>query len=81
MSVLISGVLTDGAGLPMSGYHIILKARQNTSAVVIRTVATVVTGPAGEYAFEAQTGKYDVYLRQRLLHSAVRYLPASGSRS
>ena len=63
MSVLISGVLTDGAGLPMSGYHIILKARQNTSAVVIRTVATVVTGPTGEYAFEAQTGRYDVYLR------------------
>ncbi|EIG4909387.1 prophage tail fiber N-terminal domain-containing protein, partial [Escherichia coli] len=22
MSVLISGVLTDGAGLPLSGYHI-----------------------------------------------------------
>ncbi|EFU2611928.1 shikimate transporter [Escherichia coli] len=63
MSVLISGVLTDGAGLPMSGYHIILKARQNTSAVVMRTVATVVTGSAGEYAFEAQTGRYDVYLR------------------
>ncbi|UUN34793.1 prophage tail fiber N-terminal domain-containing protein [Escherichia coli] len=63
MSVLISGVLTDGAGLPMSGYHIILKARQNTSAVVMKTVATVVTGPAGEYAFEAQTGRYGVYLR------------------
>ena len=63
MSVLISGVLTDGAGLPMSGYHIILKARQNTSAVVMRTVATVVTGSAGEYAFGAQTGRYDVYLR------------------
>ncbi|WP_414658955.1 prophage tail fiber N-terminal domain-containing protein [Escherichia coli] len=63
MSVLISGVLTDGTGLPMSEYHIILKARQNTSAVVMRTVATVVTGPAGEYAFEAQTGRYDVYLR------------------
>ncbi|HBA8335410.1 TPA: shikimate transporter [Escherichia coli] len=63
MSVLISGVLTDGTGLPMSGYHIILKSRQNTSAVVMRTVATVVTGPAGEYAFEAQTGRYDVYLR------------------
>ncbi|HAW0924039.1 TPA: phage tail protein [Escherichia coli] len=63
MSVLISGVLTDGAGLPMSGYHIILKARQNTSAVVMRTVATMVTGSAGEYAFEAQTGRYDVYLR------------------
>ncbi|END1417669.1 prophage tail fiber N-terminal domain-containing protein, partial [Escherichia coli] len=47
----------------MSGYHIILKARQNTSAVVMKTVATVVTGPAGEYAFEAQTGRYGVYLR------------------
>ncbi|ELO5000686.1 prophage tail fiber N-terminal domain-containing protein [Escherichia coli] len=63
MSVLISGVLADGAGLPMSGYHILLKARQNTSAVVMRTVATVVTGPTGEYAFEAQTGRYDIYLR------------------
>ncbi|ENE6227966.1 prophage tail fiber N-terminal domain-containing protein, partial [Escherichia coli] len=29
----------------------------------MRTVATVVTGSAGEYAFEAQTGRYDVYLR------------------
>ncbi|WP_434006445.1 prophage tail fiber N-terminal domain-containing protein, partial [Escherichia coli] len=38
-----------------------LKARQNTPAVVMRTVATVVTGPAGEYVFEAQTGRYDVY--------------------
>lgn len=36
MSVLISGVLTDGTGLPMSGCHIILKARQNTPAVVMR---------------------------------------------
>lgn len=63
MSTLISGILADGAGRPMSGHHILLKARQNTSAVVMRTVATVVTGPAGEYAFEAQTGKYDVYLR------------------
>ncbi|EAB9263925.1 prophage tail fiber N-terminal domain-containing protein, partial [Shigella flexneri] len=24
MSVVISGALTDGAGIPMSGYHIIL---------------------------------------------------------
>ncbi|EGI41070.1 putative tail fiber protein, partial [Escherichia coli TA280] len=63
VSVLISGALIDGAGLPMSGYHIILKARQNTSAVVMSTVATVVTGATGEYAFEAQNGRYDVYLR------------------
>lgn len=63
MSVLISGVLTDGAGLPMSGCHIILKSRVNTSEVVMRTVADVVTGNCGEYCFKAQTGRYDVYLR------------------
>ncbi|MCQ1901658.1 prophage tail fiber N-terminal domain-containing protein [Escherichia coli] len=28
----------------MSGHHILLKARQNTSAVVMRTVATVLAG-------------------------------------
>ncbi|MFP1495956.1 prophage tail fiber N-terminal domain-containing protein [Escherichia coli] len=30
MSVMISGALTDGAGIPMSGCHIILKSRVNT---------------------------------------------------
>ncbi|HAW7892232.1 TPA: hypothetical protein JLM80_003971 [Escherichia coli] len=64
MSVVISGALIDGAGIPMSGCHIILKSRVNTSEVVMRTVADVVTGAAGEYSFEAQTGKYCVYLKQ-----------------
>ncbi|MFJ7173969.1 prophage tail fiber N-terminal domain-containing protein [Citrobacter freundii] len=64
MSVLISGALTDGAGIPMSGCHIILKSRVNTSEVVMRTVADVVTGNSGEYSFDAQVGKYCVYLKQ-----------------
>ena len=64
MSVVISGVLIDGAGIPMSGCHIILKSRVNTSEVVMRTVADVVTGNCGEYCFKAQTGKYCVYLKQ-----------------
>ncbi|MCQ5506015.1 prophage tail fiber N-terminal domain-containing protein [Escherichia coli] len=64
MSVVISGVLIDGAGIPMSGCHIILKSRVNTSEVVMRTVADVVTGNCGEYGFKAQTGKYCVYLKQ-----------------
>ncbi|NZB24323.1 prophage tail fiber N-terminal domain-containing protein, partial [Escherichia coli] len=61
MSVLIYGALTDGAGIPMSGCHIILKSRVNTSEVVMRTEADVVTGNNGEYSFEARTGKYRVY--------------------
>lgn len=64
MSVVISGALIDGAGIPMSGCHIILKSRVNTSEVVVRTVANVVTGNCGEYCFKAQTGKYCVYLKQ-----------------
>lgn len=64
MSVVISGALIDGAGIPMSGCHIILKSRENTSEVVMRTVADVVTGNCGEYCFKAQTGKYCVYLKQ-----------------
>ncbi|EFN7779475.1 phage tail protein, partial [Escherichia coli] len=64
MSVVISGALIDGAGIPMSGCHIILKSRVNTSEVVMRTVADVVTGNCGEYCFKAQTGKYCVYLKR-----------------
>ena len=62
--VVISGALIDGAGIPMSGCHIILKSRVNTSEVVMRTVADVVTGNNGEYSFGAQVGKYCVYLKQ-----------------
>ncbi|HEM0053499.1 TPA: prophage tail fiber N-terminal domain-containing protein [Escherichia coli] len=64
MSVVISGALINGAGIPMSGCHIILKSRANTSEVVMRAVADVITGGNGEYSFEAQVGKYCVYLKQ-----------------
>ncbi|MGT3282624.1 prophage tail fiber N-terminal domain-containing protein, partial [Yersinia enterocolitica] len=50
-------------GIPMSGCQIILKARVNTAEVVMRTIATITTGRNGEYSFEAQVGRYCVYLR------------------
>lgn len=31
----------------------------------MRTTADVITGNHGEYSFDAQTGKYSVYLKQR----------------
>ncbi|MFJ7171632.1 prophage tail fiber N-terminal domain-containing protein [Citrobacter freundii] len=64
MAILISGALLNGAGIPMSGCRIILKSRVTTSEVVMRTIADVVTGNSGEYSFEAQIGKYCVYLKQ-----------------
>ena len=57
MSVVISGALIDGAGIPMSGCHIILKSRVNTSEVVMRTVADVVTGNCGAGAAERETAQ------------------------
>ncbi len=63
MSTLISGVLKDGAGIPLAGCQIILKSRVNTSETVASVVAHIVTGPNGEYEFEARTGKYRVYLK------------------
>ncbi|ELY4543922.1 prophage tail fiber N-terminal domain-containing protein [Cronobacter sakazakii] len=64
MSVLISGTLLNGAGQAMAGCHIILKSLVNTSEVIMRTIADVVVGGDGEYAFNAQTGKYCVYMRR-----------------
>lgn len=51
MSVKISGALIDGAGIPMSGCQIILKARVNT-AEVVRTIATITMEGNGEYSFD-----------------------------
>ncbi|CFQ49714.1 Prophage tail fibre N-terminal [Yersinia similis] len=48
----------------MSGCQIILKAGVNTAEVVMRTIATITTDGNGKYSFEAQVGKYHVYLRQ-----------------
>ncbi|HHQ8358764.1 TPA: prophage tail fiber N-terminal domain-containing protein, partial [Salmonella enterica subsp. diarizonae] len=58
---IISGVLKDGAGLPIAGCTIQLKAVNTTSAVVMTTTARVgVT--AGAYRIEAQPARYEVTL-------------------
>lgn len=66
MSVLISGALINGAGTPITGCHIILKSRINTSEVIRKTVADVITGNNGEYSIEVREGKYFVYLKPGL---------------
>ncbi|EMR9687383.1 prophage tail fiber N-terminal domain-containing protein, partial [Escherichia coli] len=66
MSVLISGALINGAGIPVPGCHIILKSRINTSEVIRKTVADVITGNKGEYSIEVREGKYFVYLKPGL---------------
>ncbi|EJD0052241.1 prophage tail fiber N-terminal domain-containing protein [Escherichia coli] len=65
MSVLISGALINGAGIPMAECKIYLDALVNTSEVVIESFAVIETDAAGQYAFEAQKGKYTVHIKQK----------------
>lgn len=58
---IISGVLKDGAGQPIAGCTIQLKAVNTTSAVIMTTTARVgVT--AGAYRIEALPARYEVTL-------------------
>ncbi|HAM4338093.1 TPA: phage tail protein [Escherichia coli] len=65
MSVLISGALINGAGVPMAECKIYLDALVNTSEVVIESFAVIETDAAGQYAFETQKGKYTVHIKQK----------------
>ncbi|MED9714267.1 prophage tail fiber N-terminal domain-containing protein [Escherichia coli] len=65
MSVLISGALINGAGVPMAECKIYLDALVNTSEVVTESFAVIETDAAGQYAFEAQKGKYTVHIKQK----------------
>ncbi|EBX1768099.1 hypothetical protein DQ937_13195 [Salmonella enterica subsp. enterica serovar Poona] len=58
---VISGVLKDGAGQPIAGCTIQLKAINTTSAV-IRTTTARVGVTAGVYRIEAQPARYEVTL-------------------
>ncbi|HAG0017697.1 TPA: phage tail protein, partial [Salmonella enterica] len=60
---IISGVLKDGAGQPIAGCTIQLKAMNTTSAVIMTTTARVgVSATAGAYRIEALPARYEVTL-------------------
>ncbi|MCB2249392.1 prophage tail fiber N-terminal domain-containing protein [Salmonella enterica subsp. diarizonae] len=58
---IISGVLKDGAGQPIAGCTIQLKAVNTTSAVIMTTTARV-GATAGEYRIDALPTRYEVTL-------------------
>lgn len=58
---IISGTLKDGAGQPIAGCTIQLKALNTTSAI-IRTTTARVGVTAGVYRIEAQPARYEVTL-------------------
>ncbi|RZZ46508.1 prophage tail fiber N-terminal domain-containing protein [Escherichia coli] len=62
MAVRISGVLKDGAGKPIQNCTIQLKAKRNSSTVVVNTVASENPDEAGRYSMDVEYGQYSVTL-------------------
>ncbi|ESD91663.1 prophage tail fiber [Escherichia coli 908616] len=62
MAVQISGVLKDGAGKPIQNCTIQLKAKRNSTTVVVNTVASENPDEAGRYSMDVEHGQYSVTL-------------------
>ncbi|GCQ39264.1 phage side tail fiber protein [Escherichia coli] len=62
MAVKISGVLKDGAGKPVQNCTIQLKAKRNSTTVVVNTVASENPDEAGRYSMDVEYGQYSVVL-------------------
>ncbi|HBA7045546.1 TPA: phage tail protein [Escherichia coli] len=62
MAVKISGVLKDGTGKPIQNCTIRLKARRNSTTVVVNTLASENPDEAGRYSMDVEYGQYSVIL-------------------
>ncbi|EOU3806152.1 prophage tail fiber N-terminal domain-containing protein [Escherichia coli] len=62
MAVQISGVLKDGAGKPIQNCTIQLKAKRNSTTIVVNTVASENPDEAGRYSMDVEYGQYSVAL-------------------
>ncbi|HIC1677699.1 TPA: prophage tail fiber N-terminal domain-containing protein, partial [Escherichia coli] len=60
--VKISGVLKDGAGKPIQNCTIQLKAKRNSTTVLVNTVASENPDEAGRYSMDVEYGQYSVIL-------------------
>ncbi|HBE4685207.1 TPA: prophage tail fiber N-terminal domain-containing protein [Escherichia coli] len=62
MAVKISGVLKDGTGKPVQNCTIQLKAKRNSTTVVVNTLASENPDEAGRYCLDVEYGQYSVIL-------------------
>ncbi|EKF0461152.1 prophage tail fiber N-terminal domain and S74 family endopeptidase-containing protein [Escherichia coli] len=62
MAVKISGVLKDGTGKPVQNCTIQLKAKRNSTTVVVNTLASENLDEAGRYSMDVEYGQYSVIL-------------------
>ncbi|HBD4243326.1 TPA: phage tail protein, partial [Escherichia coli] len=62
MAVKISGVLKDGTGKAVQNCTIQLKAKRNSTTVVVNTLASENPDEAGRYSMDVEYGQYSVIL-------------------
>ncbi|HDS0602511.1 TPA: prophage tail fiber N-terminal domain-containing protein [Escherichia coli] len=62
MAVKISGVLKNGTGKPVQNCTIQLKAKRNSTTVVVNTLASENPDEAGRYSMDVEYGQYSVIL-------------------
>ncbi|EFU7136462.1 prophage tail fiber N-terminal domain-containing protein [Escherichia coli] len=62
MAVKISGVQKDGTGKPVQNCTIQLKAKRNSTTVVVNTLASENPDEAGRYSMDVEYGQYSVIL-------------------
>ena len=62
MAVKISGALKDGTGKPVQNCTIQLKAKRNSTTVVVNTLASENPDEAGRYSMDVEYGQYSVIL-------------------
>ncbi len=62
MAVKISGILKDGTGKPVQNCTIQLKAKRNSTTVVVNTLASENPDEAGRYSMDVEYGQYSVIL-------------------
>lgn len=62
MAVKISGVLKDGTGKPVQNCTIQLKAKRNSTTVVVNTLASENPDEVGRYSMDVEYGQYSVIL-------------------
>lgn len=59
---IIAGTLRDGAGKPVQGCIIQLKAKRTSPTVVVKVTSSDMTGDDGRYHIQAEPGHYSVSL-------------------
>lgn len=71
MAVAISGILKDGAGKPVRGCIIQLKAKRTSPTVVVKVTSSDMTDEDGSYHIQAEPGHYSVSLLREGCHPTM----------